>query len=100
MEEEEQQLRGEAGRAIREALCPTYGNHTLPPHPNPSSRPAEIPSLELKARPDAGKKTQGVVILFLREQAGILPSLLACDDDGLTHTALACGGQLKTTPRS
>ncbi|KAK2822656.1 hypothetical protein Q5P01_022721 [Channa striata] len=56
MEEEEQQLRGEAGRGIREARCPTYGNHTLPPHPNPSSRPAEFPSLELMARPDAGKR--------------------------------------------
>lgn len=37
---------------------------------------------------------------FSREQAGILNSLLACDDDGLTQPALACGGQLKTTPRS
>lgn len=37
---------------------------------------------------------------FSREQAAALPSLLACDDDGLTQPALACGGQLKTTPRS
>ena len=38
---------------------------------------------------------------FSGEQAGVLPSLLACDDDdGLTQPALACGGQLKTTPRS
>lgn len=34
---------------------------------------------------------------FSGEQAGVL---LACDDDGLTQPALACGGQLKTTPRS
>lgn len=243
--EEEQQLRGVAGRGIREAFCPTYDNHTLPPHPNPSSQPAEFPSLELKTRPDAGKRVRACVLsfqqhscveriwsefhnrwskskdickicslhltlhrtsvcvfplfqvyvyakrgsrivngearsqefsevkqmpfsgflffsqLFLngssrvpwstcllseecwswsvepkgvlwkckydkkiiqpgpessqdtsptcrhrelwcfsREQAGILPSLLACDDDGLTQPALACGGQLKTTPRS
>lgn len=56
MEEEEHELKGKALRGIGEALCSTYGNYTLPPHPNPSSRPTELFLLELKRRPAAGKK--------------------------------------------
>lgn len=55
---------GEAGRGIREALCSAYGNHALPPHPNPSSQPAEFPSLELKRRPAAGKGVRGCGLSF------------------------------------
>lgn len=66
-EEEEQQFRGEeAGRGIREALCSAYSNHAFPPHPNPSSQPAEFPSLELKRRPAAGKRVRRCGLSFLQ----------------------------------
>lgn len=74
--EEEQQLRGLAGRRIREAFCPTYDNHTLPPHPNPSSQPAEFPSLELKTRPDAGKRVRACVLSFLQHSC---VQLICCE---------------------